>query len=107
MIIRMTAQIPDFVWLEGRRYRLAGVSGRGGGFLWNDGSPNKWLFRDNVAHNNRVNGIFTWQNTADPRHLIGESVMYHNGFSGIEHGAYVNLYQYRGLTLHGNGTTGF
>jgi hypothetical protein len=25
----MTAQIPDFVWLEGRRYRLAGVSGRG------------------------------------------------------------------------------
>ena len=25
----MTAQIPDFVWLEGRRFRLAGVSGRG------------------------------------------------------------------------------
>lgn len=25
----MTAQIPDFVWLEGRQYRLAGVSGRG------------------------------------------------------------------------------
>ena len=25
----MTAQIPDFVWCEGHRYRLAGVSGRG------------------------------------------------------------------------------
>ena len=27
--IQMTAQIPDFVWFEGHRYRLAGVSGRG------------------------------------------------------------------------------
>jgi hypothetical protein len=25
----MTAQIPDFVWFEGHRYRLAGVSGHG------------------------------------------------------------------------------
>jgi hypothetical protein len=75
------------------------------GFAWPDGSPSVWTFdRGNVAHNNRVNGLFAWQNDNRP-HAISNFVAYHNG-RGIEHGAYLNDYLYQDITLYGNGNEG-
>jgi hypothetical protein len=85
------------------------------GFNWPEGVAaesgdssigDHWHFQDNVAHNNQMNGIFTWQNTNDPRHVVEKSVMYHNGADGIIHGAYGNAYTYQELTLYGNGRNG-
>ena len=65
-----------------------------------------WNFDDNIAHNNRVNGIFVWQNDGD-FHQIKRFVAYHNGNLGIDHGAYGNGFQYSDLFLFGNGEGGF
>ena len=62
-----------------------------------------WNFNQgNVAHNNHDDGLFVWQNT-DTSHDVKNFVSYHNGNSGIEHGAYVNSYQYSDAYLYGNG----
>jgi hypothetical protein len=70
----------------------AGV--RGGrpssGFAWNDGRPNKWEFRDSVAHNNH-NGVYHWRNETfsdEDAHYQHGFVTYNNNFRGIEQGAY-------------------
>lgn len=86
-----------------------GVQGQkdASGFHWpepandNEGGT-VWEFTDCVAHNNRVHGIFTWQNDSG-FHPIDRFVAYHNDGSGIDHGAYVNRYRYRDLVLQGNG----
>ena len=72
-----------------------------------DGGNAVWEFAGNVAHNNKVNGIFTWQNT-DAIHVITDFVAYRNGRAGIEHGAYItNGYRYGpDIRLHDNGTAG-
>lgn len=73
------------------------------GFEWPEGTGDSvWRFENNLAHNNRVNGIFVWQNTGKV-HPVDDFVAYHNGQSGIEHGAYGNAYQYRGAVLLANG----
>jgi chitodextrinase len=75
------------------------------GFHWpstaNSG-PSLWDFKNNVSHNNKVDGIFVWQNTS-ARHLVEDYVAYHNGEAGIDHGAYGNRYFYQNLELFGNG----
>jgi hypothetical protein len=74
------------------------------GFQWPEEAnlePNTWEFADNVAHNNKVDGIFTWQNTKGP-HVVGPFVAYHNGGFGIDHGAYVNPYHYVDADLFWN-----
>ena len=73
------------------------------GFQWPAaaGEPNTWEFADNVAHNNKVDGIFTWQNTMGA-HVVGPFVAYHNGGYGIDHGAYVNPYRYVDADLFWN-----
>ena len=80
------------------------------GFNWPEGvnrdEDNHWKFEGNVSHNNKVSGIFVWQNTSDPKHHVEDSVLYHNGDHGINHGAYSNAYHYEGLTLYGNGHSG-
>jgi G8 domain len=85
------------------------VGVRGGvtssGFEWPENRiDSAWTFHDNVSHNNRIDGIFTWQNWGykTPHHLIENSTVYHNGMSGIEHGAYGNAYHYRNLNVYGN-----
>jgi hypothetical protein len=75
------------------------------GFQWPEGAASVWTFEDNVAHNNRNNGIFVWQNSGND-HLIERFLAYHNGRAGIEHGAYLNGYRYVGGTLYGNATAG-
>lgn len=71
------------------------------GFGWPELSRGVWTFENSIAHNNRVNGIFTWQNSAD-QHVITSFIGYYNGVAGIAHGAYVNAYKYENSLLYGN-----
>lgn len=113
-----------------RGYRMAGISIGAGlrnsvencivignegnqssaGFVWEESAnylDNLWIFnKGNIAHNNKHNGIFSWQN--DPNnHVINDFVAYNNGATGIEHGAYVNAYKFRNIYLFNNGLYGF
>jgi hypothetical protein len=75
------------------------------GFSWpeGDGADGVWDFsRGNIAHNNKVDGIFAWQNDHQP-HVIANYIGYHNGEAGIDHGAYANAYHYEHSVLYGNG----
>lgn len=80
-----------------------GVGGRtnASGFHWPsqaNSPPNTWVFRQNVAHNNERHGIFVWQNTPT-KHEVDDFTLYRCGESGIDHGAYVNRYRYRGFQI--------
>ncbi|APR81931.1 Fibronectin type III domain protein [Minicystis rosea] len=75
------------------------------GFIWPEGTNDSgiWNFsKGNIAHNNKVAGIFAWQNDHQP-HVIANFVAYHNGEVGIAHGAYGNAFHYESSTLYGNG----
>ena len=64
-------------------------------------SDGTWGFQQCLAHNNNANGIYVWQNS--PRsHVIEDFVGYHNGRTGVLHGAYRNHYRYRGCQLIAN-----
>lgn len=111
-----SARLSAFVLGGGQRNILrnsVAVGVRGGatssGFEWLENRiDSAWTFQDNVAHNNRIDGIFTWQNWADktPLHVVENSTVYHNGQSGIEHGAYGNGYVYRNMNVYGNRGSG-
>jgi hypothetical protein len=75
------------------------------GYHWPEDNEGIWVMDGCVAHNNSHNGIFTWQNT-DKEHVISDFTAYHNGDSGIEHGAYTNPYLYRDSILYANGVAG-
>jgi G8 domain-containing protein len=77
------------------------------GFHWPEevNSRGDWTFQGNVGHNNLLNGAFSWQNDSLP-HDVVNSVFYHNGEYGIDHGAYLNTYHFSGVTLYGNGQAG-
>jgi len=86
---------------------VVGNGGRtpAGAFHWPstvNHDPNVWRFEDCVAHNNKVNGIYVWQNDSNP-HVIERFTAYHNGKAGIEQGAYANPYHYRNSVLVANG----
>lgn len=85
-----------------------GVQGNKGasGFIWPESSKEGvWGFQSCVAHNNRVHGIFTWQNTPN-LHVVENFIAYHNGGAGVSHGAYRNSYHYRNAYLFGNRVAG-
>jgi hypothetical protein len=74
------------------------------GFSWPESTNevlNLWQFSNNITHNNRMNGIFVWQNDGQP-HPVDDSVIFFNGNGGSLHGAYVNNYQYDGNIFYGN-----
>jgi hypothetical protein len=71
------------------------------GFTWPELSHGVWVFEDCVAHNNARHGIFVWQNSGHVN-IIDRFIGYHNGDSGISHGAYKNAYVYRNSILFGN-----
>ncbi len=80
------------------------------GFEWPEGDgangDGVWNFsKGNISHNNKVDGIFAWQNDHQP-HVIANYIGYHNGEAGIDHGAYANGYHYESSTVYGNGVTG-
>ncbi|MFF1904584.1 hypothetical protein [Kitasatospora sp. NPDC058218] len=84
-----------------------GVQGANGasGFEWPENSEGVWDFRRCLAHNNLQNGIFVWLN-AQQHHVVTEFAAYHNGGWGIEHGAYLNDFDYTASVLYGNGGGG-
>jgi hypothetical protein len=64
------------------------------------GTEGIWVFEDNLAHNNRYDGLFVWQVT--PKfHPIMRFTAYHCGGAGVDHGAYINPYRYEDLTVYG------
>lgn len=65
------------------------------GFHWPEDEIGVWTFSNNAAYGSECNGIFIWQNSGH-NHVI-------NGFRGaaIDHGAYVNRYQFRNLDVNG------
>lgn len=81
----------------------AGVQGskNASGYLWPEHSQGIWQFFGNVAHNNKVDGIFVWQNNSNP-HVITDYIGYSNGGAGIDHGAYRNGYTYEDVLLERN-----
>lgn len=82
-----------------------GILGNGtcSGFEWPEFSHAVADFMGaNVAHNTNCTGLFAWQND-ELRHVIEGFVAFHNRWAGILHGAYVNLYEYRNVTLYANG----
>ncbi len=83
--------------------RAVGVQGgnEASGFQWPETGVGNWIFQDCLAHNNKTFGIFAWQNSNLP-HVIEDFDAYRNGKSGIQHGAYLNFYTYRRITLTGN-----
>lgn len=73
------------------------------GFNWPEFGHSVWVFNEgNISHNNKVDGIFVWQND-NLHHEVINFVGYHNGGHGIDHGAYGNGYQYIDVDLFGNG----
>ena len=76
------------------------------GFHWPEQADSVWIFEGNIAHNNRSDGIFTWQNS-HLLHIVEDFVVYHNGDNGVEHGAYHNRYIYRNGTSYGNKNAAF
>ena len=74
------------------------------GYVWPESSnytPNTWIFTGNIAHNNKYDGIFTWENDSG-YHDISDFLAYRNGGHGIEHGAYVNAFKYFDITTFDN-----
>ncbi|WP_405362529.1 G8 domain-containing protein [Kitasatospora sp. NBC_00085] len=84
-----------------------GVQGANGasGFEWPENSEGVWTFQRCLAHNNLQDGIFVWLN-AQHHHVVTEFAAYHNGGWGIEHGAYLNDFDYTASVLHGNAAGG-
>jgi hypothetical protein len=75
------------------------------GFQWPEGADSIWNFKRCISHNNRIHGIFTWQNTRT-EHVVEDFICYHNGGFGVSHGAYLTSYLYRNGILYGNGLAG-
>ena len=82
-----------------------GVRNKGAGFQWPSGANsaefNVWRFEDNIAHNNKPNGVFVWQND-DNCHVIENFVAFRNGRVGVNHGAYNNDFVYDNAILFEN-----
>jgi hypothetical protein len=77
------------------------------GFIWPESGSGLWSFNGCVAHNNKRDGLFVWQNNASP-HRIEDFAAFRNTY-GIEHGAYNNVFDFercvtfenaRGLLIH-------
>ena len=72
------------------------------GFNWPEGRSSVWQFRGCVAHNNKSDGIFTWQNNPEA-HRVEDFIAYRCGRAGIENGAYSNNFQYLNASLTDTG----
>jgi hypothetical protein len=103
--------LAGFMINEGERNTIrdsvaVGVQGNidASGFEWPERDHDAaWNFsKGNISHNNKVDGIFAWQNDHLP-HVVANYVGYHNGEAGIDHGAYGNDYHYENSILYGNG----
>jgi hypothetical protein len=71
------------------------------GYLWPPSAGNTWVFKDNVSHNNFSHGVFNWTNRREMLETRG-LVAYHNGKTGITHGAYLSPHLYKDVSLYGH-----
>jgi hypothetical protein len=104
-------RVPDFLLGSGIGNKVTnciGIGNQGGPgsstLNWPEFSnymDNLWVSTNNLSHNNKTDGIFTWQNDPHP-HIINGFIAYNNGSNGIEHGAYTNSYKYNNIYLIGN-----
>lgn len=62
---------------------------------------NVWEFSGFVSHNNKGNGLRSWQNDGND-HIVQSFTSYRNRLAGVEHGAYGNRYLYRDGLIFGN-----
>jgi hypothetical protein len=77
------------------------------GFEWPEGSDSEWQFgSDSRTHNNKVDGIFNWQNVSTANVLTGFA-SFHNRERGVDHGAYRNRYHFEDCQVYGNLQGGF
>jgi hypothetical protein len=77
----------------------------GGGFLWNsnaNGTASHWTADDLVSHDNSSAGTRVWQNSTPTKHTTNRFVAYHNAGEGIQHGAYVNRFQFFDSVCYNN-----
>lgn len=83
---------------------VAGNQGKknASGYEWQSGTSGSFLFKDCIAHNNRAEGIFVWQNNSNS-HVIQDFVGFRNAV-GIQHGAYSNAYRYERCLTFENGS---
>lgn len=72
-----------------------------GGYVWNNGNVGVWVFDGNMAHNNNSSAVRVWQNSSHI-HPITNFAFYHNKYYGMNHGAYVNDYNYVNGYVYGN-----
>jgi hypothetical protein len=72
-----------------------------GGYVWINGNVGVWVFDGNVAHNNNSSAVRVWQNSSHI-HPITNFAFYHNKYFGMNHGAYVNDYNYVNGHVYGN-----
>jgi hypothetical protein len=102
--------LSGFVLGEGRNNSITnsvavGIRNKGAGYQWPSGANsaefNVWRFEGNIAHNNKPNGIFVWQND-DSCHVIENFVAFRNGRAGVNHGAYNNDFVYADVILFEN-----
>ncbi|HVG16070.1 MAG TPA: PA14 domain-containing protein, partial [Chitinophagaceae bacterium] len=70
-----------------------GDAENGGGFNWEANNEGVWEFENNLSHNNGC-GLRIWQVTSR-NHVITNYSSYNNAV-GVFHGAYANVYSYRG-----------
>ncbi len=75
------------------------------GVGWLEAAEGDWTVENIVCHNNVRHGFFVWQNIAGV-HPVENFTLYHNGGRGIDHGAYVNAFDFDGGTLYKNAEGG-
>lgn len=75
--------------------------GESAAFHWNSDTSGLWAFDTCLAHNNRAHGSFVWLNN-DQNHKVHGMIAYHNGGSGIVHGAYLNNFTYTRAVCYRN-----
>jgi hypothetical protein len=93
---------------EGNQVTNSAVAGgeSPSGYLWRDGSPNNWVFDNNVAHHTNA-GIFFWTNEhrdPDKVHEVGSYIGYRNS-RAILHGAYQNRVHFNEIVSFENSHT--
>ena len=103
-------QAAAYVAIPGQRNVMrgnvaVGVQGsvNSSGYKWreSEGDFGVWAFQDNMAHNNKLNGLWVWQVTGTV-HPIERFTAYYNGDAGVHLGSYGINYTVTDSTLYGN-----
>lgn len=82
-----------------------GPASQRAGAVWPENAGlSSWDTRGLVCHNNVNGGVFVWQNAREFENHVEDCIGFFNGRADIDHGSYMNRYQYRRFVL---GPAGF